>query len=418
MSGPVRAVRRHARGDSYTKRPWGQRRNAITIGKDSTPCSEAHAAETDALDLLEALAIKGLGPVSIRRLLNRFGMWGRVREAGRTALREAGLRSDVIDALCRRQLQYDPAEQLRKAQDLAIKVVPFTCRGYPSALRVFEDAPPLLFVKGDLLERDAVAVAIVGTRRASVYGRMQAERLAFGLAQAGFTIVSGLARGVDAAAHQGALKGGGRTIAVLGNGLAEVYPKEHGKLAEQVVGSGALVSELLPNTAPTARNFPARNRIIAALSLGVVVVEAPLRSGALITARLGGEMGKEVFAFPGDVGRPQTRGAHQLIRDGAKLVESVEDILEELGPLERPVRMADGHPPLADPRALTLNSQERAIYDLLSTTPKDIDEITREAGLSPANVASTLMVLELKHLAVQEPGKLYLRAGAFRRNVE
>jgi DNA processing protein len=168
-------------------------------------------------------------------------------------------------------------------------------------------------------------------------------------------------------------------------------------------------------TAPTAANFPPRNRLIAALSLGVVVVEASRTSGALITARLAGEMGREVFAVPGDIGRAQTRGTHRLIRDGAKLVETVEDILEELGPLSQPVQVREEESPIPDPRALALNQHERRIYDLLDASPKDIDLITRESGLSAANVASTLMVLELKRMAVQMPGKLYVRAGTLQR---
>jgi len=177
------------------------------------------------------------------------------------------------------------------------------------------------------------------------------------------------------------------------------------------------MSELPLDAAPAAANFPPRNRIIAGLSLGVVVVEASRKSGALITARLAGEMGKEVFAVPGDIGRPQTRGTHRLIRDGAKLVESVDDIIEELGPMARPVQVREGEAPLPDPRALSLNHHERLVYDLLDATPKDIDAITRETKLSAANVSSTLMVLELKRLAAQMPGMRYVRAGTLLREV-
>lgn len=369
-----------------------------------------NASDTIVKDLLEAAAVKGLGPVLIRRLIERLGTWADVKRAGDAALAEAGIRRDVARAIRKGDLRYDPAEQMARCRALDIRLIPYTSEDYPTALRPHDSAPVVLFVKGELAERDAVAVAIVGTRRASLYGRMHAERLSFELAHAGFTIVSGLARGIDAAAHRGALKAGGRTLAVLGNGLASVYPSEHADLADEIAGRGALISELVPDVEPNAANFPPRNRIIAGLSLGVLVIEAPSRSGAVLTARLAGEMGKEVFAVPGDIGRPQARGVHQLIRDGAKLVESVDDVIEELGVMSRSVRVAENRPPLADPRALTLNSREQTVYDLLASTPKDIDAITRESELSAANVASTLMVLELKRLAVQTPGKRYARA--------
>ena len=391
----------------------------MTDGEGTSPSDEADEGRVNASveELLEALAVPGLGPVMVRRLLGRFGSWEGVREAGRGVLEVRGVTQKAARAIRERRLQYDPKGESAKARALGVRLVPFTSEAYPAALRGMEDAPPLLYVKGEVLERDAMAVAVVGARRASLYGRMHAERLGFELGQAGFTVVSGLAQGIDAAAHEGALKAQGRTIAVLGNGLGSVYPPENSELAERVTGRGAVVSELPLATGPLAANFPPRNRIIAGLSLGVVVVEASRKSGALITARLAGELGKEVFAVPGDIGRPQTRGTHGLIRDGAKLVESIDDILEELGPLERPVRLRGDEPPLPDPRALLLNAQERLIYDLLDATPKDIDAITAASKLSPGNAASTLMVLELKRLAVQMPGKRYVRAGTFQRGV-
>lgn len=366
-------------------------------------------------DLLEAMAVRGLGPTTLRRLLRHFGSWPRAREAGRQELAGLGLNRETLRALREREAQYDPKEELKKAGDLGIRILPFSAPEFPAALRDQDGLPLLLYVKGELLERDALAIGLVGSRRASLYGRMHGEQLAFELAQAGFTVVSGLAQGVDAAAHEGALKGRGRTIAVLGCGLDRIYPPENRLLAERIAGSGALVSELPLGSPPSATNFPPRNRIIAALSLGIVVVEAARNSGALITARLAGEMGKEVFAVPGDIGRPQTRGPHRLIRDGAKLVETADDIIEEFGPLARPLRVREDDRPIPDPRALMLNHVERQVYDLLDSTPKDIDAIKRESRLSAANVASTLMVLELKRLAVQLPGKLYVRAGSLQR---
>ena len=371
-------------------------------------------------DLLEALATRGLGSTAVRRLFTEFGSLEAARDAADVKLAAAGLKGQAIRALRGRQMEYDPQEELEKAHRLDIKLIPFTSPEYPPALRDHEFSPPLLYVKGGIVERDALAIAVVGTRRASLYGKMHGERLAFELAQAGFTIVGGLARGVDSAGHQGALKSRGRTLAVLGNGLASVYPRENEELAERIVQHGALISELPLDTPPTASNFPPRNRIIAALSLGVLVIEAPRASGALITARLAGEMGKEVFALPGDIGRPQTRGTHLLIRDGAKLVETIDDILEELGPLARPIRIGEKEREylVPDPRALTLNPQERRVYDVLDASPKSIDQIMDESKLSPANVASTLMVLEMKRLATQMPGQLYARAGTFYRTVD
>ena len=366
-------------------------------------------------DLLEALAVPGLGPITARRLFKEFGSWQEVRAARSGDLRALGVNGEMIQAIRSGATDAQADEEIKRAQEMGIRLVPFTAPEFPAALRVYDDAPLLLYVKGELLERDAIAMAVVGARRASIYGKMHAERISFELAQAGFTVVSGMARGIDSAAHHGALKARGRTIAVLGNGLASIYPQENRDLAERISGNGALISELPLDTAPLAANFPPRNRIIASLSLGVLVVEAARKSGALITARLAGEMGKEVFAIPGDIGRPQTRGVHHLIRDGAKLVETLSDIIEELGPLPGPVCVREDEAPLADPRALILNSTERAIYDLLDASPKDIDQITRESGLSPANVASTLMVLELRHLAVQMPGQRYVRAGTFTR---
>jgi len=364
-------------------------------------------------DLLEAMAVPGLGPVMVRRLLARFKSWQDVRSASAAELREAGLKRETVRAIPNPDTDTEAGEELRRAEEMGIRLVPFTSPEFPHALRVHDDAPLLLYVKGELLKRDALAIAVVGARRASLYGKMHAERMGFELAQAGFTVISGLARGIDAAAHEGALKGRGRTIAVLGNGLASVYPPEHRDLSDRIAANGALISELPLDAAPLAASFPPRNRIIASLSLGVLVVEAGRKSGALITARFAAETGKEVFAIPGDIGRPQTRWVHRLIRDGAKLVETLADILDELGPLPGPLCVHEEEVP--HPRALRLNVNERAIYDLLDASPRDIDQITRQAGLSPANVASTLMVLELRHLAVQLPGKRYVRAGTFQR---
>jgi DNA processing protein len=364
-------------------------------------------------DILTVLAVPHLGQVSARRLFERFGSLGAARNARDDEWTGLGVNRSAIRALCRGDGVFNPDEELARAEEQGGAILAIDDPRYPVSLRLLHDAPLALYVKGTLLDRDAVAVAVVGARRASAYGATQAARLAGDLARAGFTVVSGFARGVDAAAHEAALRAGGRTIGVLGNGLDRVYPPENAALAEKLGDQGVLVTELPFGTAPTAGNFPARNRLIAGLSLGVLVIEASQRSGALITARLAGELGKEVFAVPGDITRPQTRGAHRLIRDGAKLVESIDDIIEELGPLAHPVQVREDAPPVEDPRAMLLNKHERALYDLLTATPRHIDTLTRESGMAPANVASTLTILEVKRLATQKSGRMYVRAGGF-----
>lgn len=377
---------------------------------DGDPLPQATAKE-----LLEALALPGLGATTVRRLLRRFGSWPKARAASATELSELGLKPSAVRAVMRGRPDHSPAEELARARAAGVRVIAWSDPEFPPGLRTDDHQPLLLYVKGDIRESDRLAVGIVGSRRASIYGRTHAERLAFELAQAGVTVVSGLALGIDTAAHQGALKGHGRTLAVLGNGLSGIYPPENDQLAREVAKSGALISELPMDAAPSAANFPQRNRIIAGMSVGVLVVEASRSSGALITARMANEMGRDVFAVPGDIGRPQTRGTHRLIRDGATLVESVEDILEALGPLTAPLAVREDDAPLTDPRALALNPHERRLFDLLDSTPKDIDQLTRESNLSAGNAASILMVLELKHMATQLPGQRYVRTGTLMR---
>jgi DNA processing protein len=253
-----------------------------------------------------------------------------------------------------------------------------------------------------------VAVAIVGTRHATQYGLRQAERLAGSLARAGVTIASGLARGIDAAAHRGALGAGGRTIAVLGSGVLNVYPPEHKELADEVAGHGAVVSESPPRAAPMAGVFPQRNRIISGLSLGVVVVEAGERSGALITARHAMEQGREVFAVPGRIDDRTSHGCHRLIRDGAKLVQSPEDVLEELGPLVEPALGGDGQV-VRHPAELLLNELELQVLAAIGSDATAIDDLVAATGLSPAQILSTLSVLEMRHVIRRLSGTLVAR---------
>ncbi|MFQ5734943.1 MAG: DNA-processing protein DprA, partial [Planctomycetaceae bacterium] len=257
--------------------------------------------------------------------------------------------------------------------------------------------------RGTLEPADAVAVAIVGSRRCTLYGRQQAERLAAGLANAGVTVVSGLARGIDGTAHQAAIDAGGRTLAVTATGLATVYPPEHADLAEEITRRGAVVSEFPLDQAPTPGLFPQRNRIISGLSLGVVIVEAARRSGALHTARHAMEQGREVFAVPGRIDSAASDACHDLIRDGATLVRNVDDILDELGPLIQPVA-TESHGELHTPRELSLSEQERAILGLITSEPQHVDEVLRASEIESSRTLATITVLEMKRLVQRMPG--------------
>jgi DNA processing protein len=264
-------------------------------------------------------------------------------------------------------------------------------------LRQIHDPPGVLFRRGTSLPQDEMAIAIVGTRHATRYGLAQAERLAASLARTGFTVVSGLARGVDAAAHRGALAAGGRTIAVLASGLLSVYPPEHDELATEVAVSGYLLSEAPPRMIPLSGAFPQRNRIISGLSLGTIVVEAAARSGALITARHAYEQGREVFAVPGPVDSRMSHGCHALLKDGAKLVESIDDVLAELGPLAENIEREDGRVVRA-PAEVTLNEIEQQVLAAIDTSPTTIDAVTTACGLPVQRVLSTISVLEMRRL--------------------
>ncbi len=284
-------------------------------------------SETEAWYLL---ACAQLGARAVLRLLEVFQRPGAIFAATPAAWSAQAKLSASGCARLVEAANRNVADELARLQRLGIRVIDLYHADYPARLRTISDAPAVLFVKGTLLPADQQAMAIVGSRRASPYGRHVAAELAAGLAGRGFTVVSGMALGADAAAHEGCLRAGGRTIAVLGSGLDIVYPPEHVALYERIAAAGAVISEYPPGTPPARTNFPVRNRLISGLALGVVVVEAPEKSGALITATHALEQGREVFAVPGSVNSSQNRGAHQLLRDGARLVESVEDILEEL----------------------------------------------------------------------------------------
>jgi DNA processing protein len=351
----------------------------------------------------------GIGPRLRQALLERFGDCESVLRAAPAELRAVDgigpkLASNIVD----RAAAADVDGLLELCRQTNISVILDEDAHYPRPLRNIVDPPPVLYAFGQWLPQDAVAVGIVGTRHATRYGLEQAARLAAGLARAGVTIVSGLARGIDAAAHKGALEAGGRTLAVLGSGLLNLYPPEHADLAREVVAAGAMLSEQPPNAEPFAGAFPQRNRVISGLSLGVIVVEAAERSGALITARLAMEQGREVFAVPGRVSDRNSRGCHRLLRDGATLVEKVDDVLEQLGPLVEPTSTEDGRE-IRHPAELRLNETEQAVLQAIDSDPTSVDAIVSRTALPIHQVLATLSALEIRHLVSRLSGTTVTR---------
>ena len=357
--------------------------------------------------MLRLSLAEGVGPITTARLLESFGSAEAVFEAsagrlmdvegvgGKTAAAILGVGERQVDA------------ELDEASKRGAHLMALGDEGYPSDLARITDPPAVLYVRGEL-RRVEPAIAMVGSRSASFYGRKQATRFAAGLAGYGFAIVSGGARGIDAAAHEGALGAGGRTLAVLGSGLSCIYPPENADLMEKVAASGAIVSEFPMLFPPTAGNFPRRNRIISGLSLGVIVVEASEKSGALITARHACEQNREVFAVPGPVDSPNARGVHALLRDGAQLVQDPADVVEALGPLTEKAPTKDAGE-IIRPQAMALGEIEKAVYARLDSTPRSLDELAAETGLAVSRVSSTLTVLEMRRLVKRLPGQAFVR---------
>ena len=332
----------------------------------------------------------GVGVVRFRRLLERFGSLAEAWHAPQAALAEAGLDRRSLEAVSQLQRTLDPARELARARAIGASVLTWQDPDYPALLGAIPDPPPVLYVRGRLAPEDGGAVAMVGTRRATVYGRDVAERLARDLAQHGITIVSGLAKGIDTHAHRGALAGGGRTIAVLGHGLDTVYPPENRRIAADIVEHGALVSDYPVGTGPLAENFPPRNRIISGLAAGVIVVEADHRSGALITSKFALEQGRDVFAVPGPVNAPSSRGCNRLIQDGARLITGAEDVLLELNP------HLVAQPAFPAPTQLTLEAEHPLVAALREIgQPAHVDQLARSLGLPIAEVTGGLALLEL-----------------------
>jgi DNA processing protein len=347
--------------------------------------------------------VKGLGAAGFKKLAARYADPARAFAASPAELRELeGLGKEAIEGILDFSAWKEVDEELRRVAGAGAAVLTFVDQNYPAQLREIADPPPLLYVKGELRASDK-AVAIVGSRSASEYGGRVARDLAAGLSAFGFTVVSGMARGIDGSAHESALSAGGRTVAVLGCGVDRVYPPEHATLYRHIVAQGAVVSELPVGTRPMAFNFPARNRLISGLSLGVVVVEATEKSGSLITASMAAEQGREVFAVPGLAGSSRSRGAHKLLRQGAKLVETVNDIIEEIAP------QLVGRASTPARRMLPENApiEARQIFALLEEGALQIDELIEGSGLTPSKVSQILLELELHGVLRQLPGKRY-----------
>ncbi|MFM8378190.1 MAG: DNA-processing protein DprA [Planctomycetia bacterium] len=363
------------------------------------------SADLDHLrDHVRLACIPGVGSRYRRLLLERFGSPAGVFAAHPDELRSiARVGKQLAEAIPALARDSTADETLALCAKHSVDIVLEGTAEYPGLLARIDDPPGLLFVRGAILPADALAVAVVGARHATSYGLKVAEQLGGSLARAGYTVVSGLARGIDAAAHRGALAAGGRTIAVLGTGVLNIYPPEHADLALDVIKSGAIVSEEPPLALAHAGAFPQRNRIVSGLCLGTVVVEASDRSGALITARLAGEQGREVFAVPGPIDSRMSRGCHALIRDGAKLVAGIDDILAEFGPLFETATTATGRT-VSHPAELQLGDVERRVLDAVGGAGTTVDEIVTVADVSASQALSAISVLEMRRLVRRLPG--------------
>lgn len=338
--------------------------------------------------------VKGIGAVRIQALQNHFGDLSIAWQAPLEALVEAGLNLKIAENVLKTRKEVDLERFMDQIQRKGIQVLIREDDSYPARLREIDQPPPVLYLRGSLNGDDAWTVAVVGTRRVTVYGRQVAEELSTFLASNGITVVSGLARGVDAIAHDSALKAGGRSIAVLGSGVDRIYPPENTSLAERVIQHGAILSDYAPGTPPDGINFPPRNRIISGLSQAVVVIEAGDTSGALITASFAADQGREVFAVPGNIQAPQSKGTNRLIQEGAHPLLKPEDVLEVLQ-LERIPQMR------AARTVIPADKTEASLLNLLGNEPVHIDEIRNQAGLPIEKVSATLTLMELKGMVRQ-----------------
>lgn len=358
-------------------------------------------------------SIDGVGDRTVLKLVQALGAPERVLDSPVADLKRVGCSAELAESIRQGpalKVRHLVDRQVKLVERLGIRVMTLTDPMYPKRLRAIHDPPPLLYSTGALQEQDGMAVAIVGGRSATTAGKALTEEIARELAQGGWTIVSGMARGIDAAAHRGALAGQGRTIAVLGCGADQTYPPEHDQLRKQIEAHGAVLTELPVGAPPQSHHFPRRNRIISGLSVGVLVAEAAMNSGSLITARLALEQGRDVFALPGSVKEARCRGSNGLIKEGAKLIECAEDMMAELLPQVEPAlraRMMAGE--IASPVREGLGPDEQRIYEMLSHEAQSVDAVIEQTGLSAAQVSATMLALELRGYVRQLPGPQYLR---------
>jgi DNA processing protein len=343
--------------------------------------------------------VKGIGAVRFQRLLERFGDAESAWKAAPAELAGAGLSLKMIERLVALREKADLSRLWDQIQSKGIEVLTWLDEAYPQRLKEIEQPPPVLYLRGELLPEDTWAVAIVGTRRVTPYGRQVTEQIASFLAANGVTVVSGLARGVDAIAHNAALKAGGRTLAVLGSGVDRIYPPENRALAEQIFEHGAVLSDYAPGTPPESSNFPPRNRIISGLSMAVVVIEAGETSGALITAEFAAEQGREIFAVPGNILAPQSKGTNKLIQQGALPLLSASDIMQALN-----LTRVGQHK--AARKALPADEVEAKLLTAMGEEPLHVDEIRNQTGLPVEKVSATLVMMELKGM-VRQVGNMH-----------
>lgn len=369
---------------------------------------------------LKLIRADGVGPTLFKRLLDYFGDVESILGASAARLTKIeGIGHKTAENIVRTRNNFDAEKELALANKLGVWVLHVHDKRYPPALKAIYDPPPVLYIKGTLTRADNLAVAIVGSRKCTHYGTEQASRFSHLLASSGFTIVSGLARGIDSAAHRGALAAKGRTIAVQGCGLANIFPSENKKLFEQIIDNGAVISELPLTYEPLAENFPGRNRIITGLSMGVLVVEATYRSGALISAEAALGNNREVMAVPGRIDSPTSAGCHKLLKQGARLIDSIDEIMDALGHIgndlkahvERTSTEAEKNVQgmLFDSSGLNLSLEEKRIVDCLDSESVHVEELIEITELTAAKVHSAVISLQLKGLIKQLPGNMLIK---------
>jgi DNA processing protein len=351
--------------------------------------------------------IPGLGNIAGKNLLDRFGSPEQIFKTTVSELMTVeGVRKQVAQHIVKREYTADPLSELGRIEKCGARIITFADPSYPSVLKEIHDPPMILYSKGEEIPPNLTFVAVVGSRNPTHYGLNAAEKVGQGLARRGLGVVSGMARGIDSAAHWGCLGGRGFTIAVLGTGIDIIYPPSNKKLFHQIIKKGAVISEFPLGTPPEPKHFPIRNRIISGISRGVVVVEATKNSGSLITASQALEQGREIFAVPGSINSFKSTGCHLLIKQGARLIENSDDILDELGLNYPYIPKTDTY---KDQPLPPLEEYERTIYDIIGDYPIHIDQIARLSNLKPEEASSTLMRMELKGIVRQLPGKTFVR---------